>query len=54
MPPFVDEYHPICSLHFRNCLFFVKSIYVKSHTFVVKKVELDRIKRYIYPETAHE
>ncbi|EFH2786557.1 hypothetical protein G3Z75_000702 [Escherichia coli] len=29
------------------CLFYVKSIYVKSHIIVVKKVELDRRNGYI-------
>ncbi|PDO87630.1 hypothetical protein BK796_09235 [Kosakonia pseudosacchari] len=35
----------------RICLFYVKSISVKSHIIVVKKVELDRRNGYIYPET---
>ncbi|EBA0372309.1 hypothetical protein FGS48_17325 [Salmonella enterica] len=34
--------------HFPHlCLFYVKSIYVKSHIIVVKKVELDRRNGYI-------
>ncbi|UJD96879.1 hypothetical protein FS593_14620 [Lelliottia amnigena] len=31
----------------RDCFFYVKSIYVKSHIVVVKKVELDRRNGYI-------
>ncbi|EIQ20698.1 putative transposase [Shigella flexneri K-315] len=45
--PFVDACQPQIYHSPDICLFYVKSIYVKSHIIVVKKVELDRRNGYI-------
>ncbi|APV74048.1 hypothetical protein DZF40_00080 [Salmonella enterica] len=45
---FIVDAYQLPIHHFPHlCLFYVKSIYVKSHIIVVKKVELDRRNGYI-------